>query len=222
MRRTAIAPRKLTPFFNIEQAEEGAGGQIDWSRLGLEYEQGIFRVQLNGAALADAETLTVDALPFALKRGDRLQSGADEYITVTDDVAAGETTVPIEPLTTAMEDNDVLYAVKAGYSRGNRHIPAGTVMCRTSDRFLIPRALGTGSGSEVASEFLVSDADENSKNDSKTGYGTIVGGVIYENLCPDAGTNGASAGDLPSGWKTELAANSLGFVYRDWRDSSSE
>lgn len=222
MRRTATAPRKLTPFFNMEQAVEGAGGQIDWSRLGLAYEQGYFEVVVNGAHLADVEELAVDALTQPLKAGDRLQAGVDEYITVTADVAVGAIAVPIEPLTTALEDNDVLTGIKAGYSRGNRHIPAGTVMCRTSDRLLIPRNVGSGSGTEVASEFLVSDADENSKSDSKTGYGTIVQSVIYENLCPDAGTNGASAGDLPAGWKTELAANSLGFVYRDWRDSSSE
>lgn len=222
MRRTAIPPRKLTPFFNMEQAVEGAGGQIDWSRLGVTYEQGAFQVVVNGAHLADVTELAVDALTQPLRKGDVLQSGADEYITLTDDAPVGAVELLIEALTTALEDNDVLYAIKSGYSRGNRHIPAGTVMCRTADRLLIPRNVGSGSGTEVASELLTSDADENSKSDSKTGYGTIVQSVIYENLCPDAGTNGASAGDLPSGWKTELAANSLGFIYRDWRDSSSE
>src|SRR5688572_6047220 len=112
MRRTAIAPRKLTPFRNPESALEGDGGQIDWGRLGLEYEQGVFRVQLSAAALADAETLAVDALPFALRKGDRLQSGADEYVTLTEDAPAGAVELAIEPLTTAMEDDDVLFAIQ--------------------------------------------------------------------------------------------------------------
>lgn len=217
MQRTYQTSRKLAPFFDPETAQEGEGGQIEWSRHGRAFYRNTFIVKLSAAALADATELTVDALPYALKAGDVLESGDDEYITVTADVDAGATTVPIEALTTAMEDNDELIALQPGASV-ERFIPQGSVMARdaTSGK-LIDRSVATGG--ETATEFLVSDANENSKSDAKSGYGTIRGGGVYENLCPHAGTNGASAGDLPSAWKTELGAR---FWFTDWRDSRSE
>ena len=52
---------------------------------------------------------------------------------------------------------------------------------------------------------------ENSTTDALTGYGLIVGGVIYETLLPETITS----------YKTELDTNGLGWVwltYADGRD----
>jgi hypothetical protein len=77
------------------------------------------------------------------------------------------------------------YKDPAGY----KNIPAGKVMV------VVPTGLTAGklvphdsTAAAGATEFclLTSGAYENSKVAAISGYGTIVGGVIYENLLPDS------------------------------------
>ena len=176
--------------------------------------------KLTAAAIAGATSLTVEALPQALVSTDTATfEGGDQVARLTADAAAGATALVVEPTAFAIADNAEAI-VKIRNSAIGRRIPKGTVICRTSAGLLIPRREGTGAGTEVACGFIVSDADEFSASDSKSGYGIVVGGTaIYENLCPDAGTAGASAGDLPAAWKTELNTNTMGFIYYDYTDS---
>jgi hypothetical protein len=65
---------------------------------------------------------------------------------------------------------------------------------------------------------LETNATENSTTDSLSGYGVIVGGVVYENLLVDAtGTPKV----LPAQYKTELSELGLGFYYATYQDSRS-
>lgn len=68
------------------------------------------------------------------------------------------------------------------------------------------------SGTSVleAKGLLVSNADEASKTDSLSGYGVIVGGVIYETLLPVA---------LTATHKTELQSHGTGFVFETFEDT---
>lgn len=168
-------------------------------------------------AAAGATSLAVEALDATIENGDTATfAGGAQTVEVTADVAAGATAVPVEALQFAIADDTEALADATG-SNDKRKIPAATVMARTSAGLLIPRRDGV-SGSEIqAVGFLVSDADEQSATDAKSGYGLVIGNTsIYENLCPDADP---TTGDLPAAYKTELAANSLGFVYEDWSDS---
>lgn len=209
-------PRPLSPFFNPATGQLGLGGAINWERVTRDFLTGKVSVTVNGAVAADAVLVPVDPpLKQDIPAGTLLQAGADEYITTTEDRYVGDADLAIEPLTTALEDNDVLVGDATGFYDG-KFIPAGTVMARDKDNgLLIPRAVANDAA-EVALGFIVSDAQQGSKSDAKSGYGLFVGNLtVYENLCPDADV----AGDLPADYKTELAANSGGFVFVDWEDS---
>lgn len=66
---------------------------------------------------------------------------------------------------------------------------------------------------------LETNANEESKTDSKSGYGLIVGGVFYENLLPDA-TGSPSV--LPAAYKSELQAAGIGtgYAFRQFGDNT--
>lgn len=170
--------------------------------------------KLTAAAAAGATSLTVEAIDATIENLDTATfPGGNISATVVDDVDAGATTVAVEPVQFPIGDDSQAIAKRRDAVVGRR-IPKGTVIAKTSAGLLIPRR---DADAEEAVGFIVSDADERSVSDSKSGYGIIVGGTgIYENLCPDALDNG---GDLPSAYKTELAANTLGFWYLDYEDT---
>lgn len=172
-------------------------------------------MKLTAAAVAGDVSLTVEALEVAWEAADTaVFDGGGINAEVTADADAGATALVVEPLPFAIADNAEAIADSTGSSDG-RMIPAGTVMCRVpSTELLLPRR--DRSASEEAVGFLVSDAHEFSVSDAKTGYGLVIGGTeIYENLCPDAD----GAGDLPAAYKSELAANTHGFIFVDWTDT---
>ncbi len=97
-------------------------------------------------------------------------------------------------------------------AQGKKYVPDGTIMARiASNGKLIPRrdvaARGNALGTEVAVGILLGEAGESDRNDALTGYGLILGGVVYNNLLPDFGQANLAT------WKTELETNGLTFVY---------
>jgi len=76
---------------------------------------------------------------------------------------------------------------------------------------LIPRrdvaARGNALGTETAVGILIGQANESDRSDALTGYGLLLGGVVYNNLLPDFGHANLAT------WKTELEAAALTFVY---------
>lgn len=171
--------------------------------------------KLTADAAAGATSLAVEALDATIENLDTATfPGGAKNAEVVEDADAGDTSLVVEPLQFALANDAEALADATGEADG-RMIPAGTVMARTSAGLLIPRRDGV-SGSEVQSiGFLVSDAEEGAPQDSKTGYGLVIGNTsIYENLCPDKD----GSDDLPAAYKTELAANTLGFTFIDWAD----
>lgn len=90
-------------------------------------------------------------------------------------------------------------------ANGNQYVPGGTIMARLASGLVIPRvdvdldpAPGDQLGTETAEGLLIGEANVADKTDALTGYGLLLGGVVYENLLPDA-----EAEDLDD-WKTEL------------------
>lgn len=98
----------------------------------------------------------------------------------------------------------------AGYqdTEGNKVLPAGTICAITSDELVPPAA-----GGADAAVILATPAQENSGSDSLTGYGVIVGGVIYKNLLPDS-----AHGDFAA-MITALEATGPGFRFETYADS---
>lgn len=95
---------------------------------------------------------------------------------------------------------------------GRKYVPDGTIMARiAASGKVIPRrdvaARGNALGTEVAAGILIGQANESDRSDALTGYGLLLGGVVYGNLLPDAGQAGLAT------WKTELETNGLTFVY---------
>lgn len=95
---------------------------------------------------------------------------------------------------------------------GKKYVPDGTIMARiVSNGKLIPRrdvaARGNALGTEVAAGILIGQANEGDQSDALTGYGLVLGGLVYNNLLFDFGHANLAA------WKTELETNALTFVY---------
>ena len=68
-------------------------------------------------------------------------------------------------------------------TEGNKALPAGTVCAiDATTKALEPPTATTAANATL---LLATPATENSDTDSLSGYGTIVGGVIYSNLLPD-------------------------------------
>lgn len=170
-------------------------------------------VQTTADAILGATTISVVALDTALGSGDvATYQGGRKLAKVKALALAGATSLTVEPLQFAIADNTEGLVDASGSSDG-KMLPQGTVVFRNSVGF-VPRRDRTGV--EEAVGFLVSDAYENSPSESLSGYGLVIGNtMVYENCLPDSD----SAGDLPTAYKTELQANTLGFVFTDLDDS---
>lgn len=195
-----------------ETISRNDGRQIDWSKVPVSYIAGTsYTITAAAAALAAATSITVAALPVALPVGTILNfTGAGEFATLTASAAAGATTLTVEALDAGIEDTDTA-TYKISYSQA-KVIPAGTVMCELSSGKVVPRVARPGS--ETAIGLLWSTATEATyepNSDSISGYGIIIGGVIYETLLPETITS----------YKTELttAGVGTGFSWQTYADS---
>lgn len=190
-----------------ESIDRNSGRQIDWSRVGEAYRAGErYTITTSAQANAAAVAISVTALPVALPVGTVLDfTGAGEFAILTAPAAKGATSLTVEALDAQVESGDTAtYIVSASRSKV---IPAGTVMCQLSSGKIVPRAARPGS--EEAYGLLWSTAVENERNDSLSGYGLIVGGVIYETLLPETITS----------YKTELETNGTSWVWEAYSDS---
>ncbi len=108
---------------------------------------------------------------------------------------------------------------------GSKKVPAGTIMVRFADGEMAPLGSTDAAASPdetptVAVGILASDANENAPAESLSGYGVYVGGVVFENLLPDAG--GGPPKVLSSGEKDALADGGCLFQYVTYKDSRAD
>ena len=186
------------------------GRQIDWTKVGEDKRETPGQKVVVGAAgaAASATSVPVTALTYAIKSGTTLDFGGAKFARLTADAAAGATSLTVAAIPTALVSGDT--ATVAG--SGAKKLPAGTAVGDLlSSGKLSPRVASTN----PAIGFLETDAVEGSETAAKTGFGVIVGGVVYENLLPDA-----VAGSLAAGIKTELntAGASKGFLFQTYGD----
>jgi hypothetical protein len=169
--------------------------------------------RVNTAAVAGATSLTVYPLDGTIANSSTATfPGGTIQARVTANAAAGATSLTVDELQFLIADDST--ATLEGTD--DYSIPAGTVMAELSSGKVIPRAIIPGS--ETAIGLLETEASYLDRAAALSGYGIIVGGLVYENLLPDA--NGGST--INSTYKTELqtAGVGTGFGFATYADNS--
>ena len=96
-------------------------------------------------------------------------------------------------------------------SDGIKRIPGGSIVKVQSDGTIIPASGNSGTVKEI----LLEAQSEDSKVTSLSGVGTIVGGVLYEDLLPDYGDSDFGT------WKTALANAGCTFKYQPYNNDNA-
>ena len=169
--------------------------------------------EVNGDHAAAVTTLTVLPLDGTIANSSTaLFPGGTLMARVTAPAAAGATSITVDELQFAIADD--LTATVSG-SGQPRTIKAGTVVCALSSGKIVPREIRPASETSIG--LLEADAVYQDKSAALSGHGVIVGGVIYENLLPEASGSPAT---ISSTFKTELqtAGVGTGFAFRQYAD----
>jgi len=168
------------PDFMVDQssAVRGQSRQIDWAVVGPEYrETPGGTVTASAEALANATAIPVTALAFAIPAGTILDFGAKKFAELTANAAKGAVSLAVEALATTIASGNT--AVYAGV--GPKTIPHGTaVHTNVSTGKIYPRTAAA-----AASGLLEGPAQEGDDAAPLTGYGLVVGGVVYETFIPN-------------------------------------
>jgi hypothetical protein len=100
-------------------------------------------------------------------------------------------------------------------SNGEKFLPAGTIVSELPDGKVVPRKDGVEYAGDAVG-LLRTSAHEGSRVAALSGYGVVVGGVVFENLLPD---HGQGAFDT---WKGELHSAGPGFRFETYEDSRAD
>jgi hypothetical protein len=182
----------------------GAGGNQQTVKLAAD---------LDGTSSA-ATTMTVVEVAASIDDASTATfPGGDIQAKLTAAAAAAATSITVEPLPFGIADTSTATYTQNSGGVGKRAIKAGTVMAELSSGLIVPRA--NRPGSETAIGLLATEALEDSQAASLSGYGVIIGGVVYENLLPEQ-----SGGSLNATYKTELqtAGVGTGFAFLTYGD----
>lgn len=162
-------------------------------------------------AAAGATSLTVEALPEDIDNAATAPyTGGRKLARVTTIALAGATSVTVDAIAENLDDNDVAYY---GGTPGSETIPAGTVFCELSSGKVVPRV--DRPGSETAAMIAKTPMARNDQTAAVSGFGFYIGGVIFENLLPEADSG---TGLISSTYKTELEANLHRFIMEVYAD----
>lgn len=173
-------PRWAGDFISPDRLIPG-GARLDPTQFFLETS---VLVKLSAAAAADAVAIVFDALSGPIPSGTRLYFGeSKEFALTTAAAAAGATTVAVQALPAALEDNDeARYDGDVGV-RGFKVVPSGTLVGRT----FAERDANTGYGPAISTDdeiyltaWGVSDADNNPDVELYRHFN-----VVKENYLPD-------------------------------------
>jgi len=164
-------------------------------------------VEVNGDHAAGATTLTVLPLDGTIANSQTaVFEGGTIQARLTASAAKGATSITVDDLQFKVLDNaEAIFAVD-----GSKVVKSGTIMAELSTGKIIPRKSVTGA--ETAIGFLVGDAEENAPQDTLSGFGLIIGGVVYEDLLPDRDESAFAT------WITELKTAGPGLRLETYSD----
>jgi len=100
-------------------------------------------------------------------------------------------------------------------TEGSKTVPGGTIMAEVDNGLLAPRKAGvqdTVPADYPATCILLASAEQSNNNDALSGYGVVLGGVVFSNLLQDT-----LEANFDS-WLTELKDNGTGFVFETYDD----
>ncbi|MBZ9712186.1 hypothetical protein [Deinococcus multiflagellatus] len=97
---------------------------------------------------------------------------------------------------------------------GKRVIPAGTIIEPTGNSTTGEYLCGPGAGTAGKPQLILkTDAEEDGRGMAASGYGAYVGGVVYENVLPDASGSPRVLANA-----TVRAALATRFTFMKWED----
>jgi hypothetical protein len=213
---TTTSSGLAAPSFVVDwqSVDRDNGHQIDWPNVGEFFRGGGVIVVGAAGAAQNATSVPVLALEVAVPAGAVLWFTGAKFAEVTTLAAVGATALVTTAIPTALVSGDAATLLGSG----NKVIPSGQIMSiRTTTPIgkMIPRR-DTASGTGPADGLLATSATENATQDALSGYGLVVGGVVYESLLPEA--TGGPPKVLSSGQKTALALTGK-YVYRSYTDT---
>jgi hypothetical protein len=201
------------PDFLVDpgSADRNAGRKVDWSKVADTYRDTPgFNVTIGaGGAIAGATTVPVSALSAPLPAGSRLiltgANAGDIQFRTTAAAAAGAVSLSTEALPEAVTAADVYFFEGSGGKR----LPHGEPVQEDPTTGLVHPAADAASGATSAVGLLEGPALENDLAAPLTGYGLVVGGVVWRDLVPHLTANKEAA----------LKVNGTGFKFEDYDDS---
>lgn len=205
MTQTSSGTLTLPPFIaDAFSVQRTLGAQIDFSLVSASREGAAGKKEVPGGTVMG-----------------RLQTG--KIVPRADfSLAAAIAVVGTTGTATVAAGHGLLTGQEVVISDGNASIDGRhTITVTSSTEFTFPLpAGGSGDGSTTvrlpATEILVSSATEGELQAAKSGYGTLRGGMLFDNLLPDAT---GSPKKLPAAVKAELAESNTYFSYVQYEDS---
>lgn len=183
----------------------------------LKFGAGEF-LEVAADAAAGATSITSVALEVAIESGDTATVPAiRQVLRVAAAAVVGAEAITVDGADVPIESGDVAYyGGTIGATGSGKFIPAGTVMDLQADGQIVPSAME--SAGLTAYCILATNADEDSRTDSMSGYGVITAGSLYENLLPEA--DGETPSVINSTWKTELRARGGAWQFHQYGDNT--
>ena len=210
------------------------GHLINWAFLDEKYQEDKVTIKLSAAASVNDTSISVDALAVDIPKGVALQFGAwnagdtKEFVYTTDKSLAGDTSIAVTAIPTALEDNDEAY-----WSPGRigKILRAGTIVT-IEGGYIIPRALATVS--TLTATTNVTNAQPIALNNF-TAHGFLTGDVVrtsgvttnlgangifvFDKVSADAGTLRNSTGTGASGGTLSVVRAAIGVLGTDAREN---
>lgn len=203
MALTSYSLSRVRPVVDESSLERTPGAQIDWSVITADAD-GAKRLKA-GAVLS------------------RMASGKAQprsYALTLTSVAVASNVATATKASHGYSVGEQLYISGSSLSYANGLITIATVPTANTFTYTATGSDATATGtiiaSRVATEILDTDATDLNYAESYTGYGSLVGGVLFESLLPDAtGTPKV----LPTQYKTELKNAGCTFKFQQYADT---
>lgn len=203
MSLTSYSLTRVRPVLDESSLERTTGVQIDWASITADAD-GAKRVKA-GAVMSRMASGKVQPRSYAL--------------TLTSVVVASNVATATKA-SHGFSVGEQLYISGGSLAYANGLITIASVPTANTFTYTATGSDATATGtivaSRVATEILDTDATDINSGESYSGYGSLVGGVLYANLLPDAtGTPKV----LPAQYVTELKNAGCTFKFGQYADS---
>lgn len=210
---TTTSSNAAQPGFIVDRnaMDLNSGRQIDWTNVPSSYQNADGKKLLK-AGTAVVERASGKVVPYA---------GSGSATTLTSVVVASNVATATKTAH-GYSVGETVTISGANLSYVNGRVVIATVPTANTFTYAAVGADATATGTIVATRaavgLLVSNALEGDTQAAMTGYGIYIGGVVYENLLPDAS---GTPKVLSTALKTDLqyAGNTTGWAFVAYADS---